>query len=141
MHTATDEAVEAFNLGVMRFHGGDLDAAIEAFTRAIALDPEDASAWYNRGVCYAAKGSAAGHFLAEADDLAVIGGPGIAWYERACDDYTSALALAEATHFLVNRAVCLHRLGRRNAAIVDARRAAALGDGQASAFLHDVLGV
>jgi hypothetical protein len=92
-------------------------------------------------VCYARKAKAAGHFIAEGDRMTVVGGEGTRWFEYAVNDYTRALALAEETRYLVNRAHCSHALGRRDAAIADARRAAELGDPKAAGLLRDVLGV
>ena len=137
----TNDSLAAYNLGVMRFQAGDVEGAIIGFTRAVAIDASDASAWFNRGVCYARKAAAAGHFMALGDQTTIVGGPGTKWFEYAINDYTRALALGEEPHYLVNRANCLYALGRREAAIADARRAVELGDPKAPRLLHEVFGV
>jgi len=49
-----------YNRGNARLDQGDLDAAIQDYTKAIALDPQDANANYNRGDVREAQGDVAG---------------------------------------------------------------------------------
>jgi len=51
-----DPATKAFDEGSACLVSGDFDSAIAAFTEAIRLDPEDAEAYYGRGVAYEKKG-------------------------------------------------------------------------------------
>ncbi len=44
------------NRGVAYTKKGEVDRAIADYTKAIALDPDDAEAYYNRGVVYGRKG-------------------------------------------------------------------------------------
>ena len=60
-----------FNLGYYYAEAGLYDKAIEAYTNAIALDPNDADAYSNRGAAYYSKGQ----------------------YDRAIEDYNKAIAL------------------------------------------------
>ena len=52
-------------------HQNELDSAVEGYTKAIALDPQDAEAYGNRGHAYYDKGD----------------------YDRAIADYDQAIAL------------------------------------------------
>ena len=49
-------AAEAFSKGISLFQKQDYDAAIDAFTEAIRVNPKNASAYNNRGVAYHKKG-------------------------------------------------------------------------------------
>jgi tetratricopeptide (TPR) repeat protein len=137
----SEDEDDAYNAGVEHFRAGRLDAAIEAFTRAVTANPRDNGAWYNRGVCHAALAKAAGSVVAADDGLTVRGGPGVPHYARAIADYTQALALEERPHYLVNRASCHRALGDDERAIADYRRAAALGDPHAKAILATAYGI
>ena len=59
-----------FNLGYSYAENGLYDDAIEAYTKAIALDPNYAIAYYNRGITYYKKGNM---------------GRAISDFQKACD--------------------------------------------------------
>src|SRR3989338_6791372 len=65
------EASQWFEKGYQHILNKEHDSAIEAYTKAIALDPNDALAYNNRGAAYANKGQ----------------------YDRAIEDYNKAIAL------------------------------------------------
>jgi tetratricopeptide (TPR) repeat protein len=50
------QAVDAYNRGLARYHKGELDEAIADYTEAIRLDPQLAYAYYGRGNAYYKKG-------------------------------------------------------------------------------------
>ena len=60
-----------YQRGLVHAQNGELDKAIEDYTKAIALKPDYADAYYNRGIAYRLKGD----------------------YERAIEDYTKAIEL------------------------------------------------
>jgi len=91
----------------------EIIAAIQDYTRAIALDPEGGEAFLNRGNVYSNKGE----------------------YDRAIQHYTRAIALdpdyAEAFY---NRGIALHEMGEYDRAIEDYTRAIALDPDDAPAY-------
>lgn len=124
-------------------------AAIDYYTRAIALDATDASIFYNRGVAYADLGDYA---AAIADyDQAIALDPiyanafnnrGAAQYklgdyDKAIADYNQAIALnltfAEAFY---NRGLAYKALGNYNQAIADLDQAIALNPTYTDAFYN-----
>lgn len=55
-HRNTEQARELNNKGVALFHRGSIEAAIEAFIRAVELRPEYAEAYNNLGLAYSRRG-------------------------------------------------------------------------------------
>jgi tetratricopeptide (TPR) repeat protein len=51
-HKRADTFAECFDTGYKRYQDGDLKGAIEAYTEAIALKPEEIMAYANRGIAY-----------------------------------------------------------------------------------------
>ncbi|TAN60229.1 tetratricopeptide repeat protein [bacterium] len=88
----------------------DYDTAIEAYTKAISLNPDDAHAYNNRGNAYTDKGQ----------------------YDRAIEDFNKAISLnpddAEAYY---NRGVVYGRKGQYDREIEDYNKACELGNNQA----------
>jgi len=86
---------------------GQYDRAIEDFNKAIALDPNYAKAYTNRGIAYADKGQ----------------------HDRAIEDYNKAIALdpnyAEA---YTNRGVAYYLKGNMGRAISDFQKACDMGE-------------
>jgi tetratricopeptide (TPR) repeat protein len=90
------------NRGAVRMRRGDVDGAIDDFTRGLALTPGDADLFYNRGNAYAARGR----------------------YREAFADYNQAGALAPLyAKAYFNRGSLRARLGDRDGAIADWRYA------------------
>ncbi len=91
------------------------EQAIAEYTAAIADDPTDASAYYNRGNLHSALGQ----------------------YEQALADYTQAIALDpnDATAYY-NRGLVHSALGQYKQALADFEAALALDPDAASAFFY-----
>jgi predicted Zn-dependent protease len=51
-----DNALAHYNLGNLYWQGGTYDAAIAAYERALAIEPDDEDALFNLAVTYVAKG-------------------------------------------------------------------------------------
>src|SRR5688572_13222235 len=57
---ASDEAIAENNHGYVLYRQGDLDGAIESYSKSIEMDPNFAMAYYNRGLAKREKGDLAG---------------------------------------------------------------------------------
>jgi tetratricopeptide (TPR) repeat protein/serine/threonine protein kinase len=126
---------------------GDYDRAIDEYTQAIRLRPDDAGAFYSRGDAYNGKGDydrAIEDFtqaIALKPDFAMaVNGRGVSWdskgdYDRAIEAYTQAIRLkpdyAEAFY---NRAGAYRRDGRDDLALQDYSEAIRLKPDFAVAF-------
>jgi tetratricopeptide (TPR) repeat protein len=101
------QANEWFEKGYKYGINKEYDAAIEAFTSSIALNPNDAEAYNNRGIAYADKGQ----------------------YDRAIEDHNKAIALnqnyAEAYN---NRGIAYYERGNIGRAISDLQKTCDMGD-------------
>jgi tetratricopeptide (TPR) repeat protein len=73
-------------LGVTQYEAGNYDKAIEYFSKAIERDPENADAYYNRGICYT-EGESFHHY----DKL-----PGQTYIEAGLEDEEEAFQNAMA---------------------------------------------
>ena len=99
-----------FDRGIAHGQEGDLNRAIEEFTRAIELDPDLAVAYYNRGGAYVEKGE----------------------WDRAIEDCTRAIELKpDLAVAYYNRGAAHSRRGDWDRAIADYTRAAEPGATQA----------
>ncbi len=92
------------------------DVAIEAYTKAIALDPNYAAAYNNRGVAYKNKGQ----------------------YDRAIEDYNKAIALDpnDASAY-TNRGVAYNEKRQYDKAIINFQKACNLGDEELGCYLME----
>jgi tetratricopeptide (TPR) repeat protein len=106
-------ANEWFEKGKNYHLNKEYDKAIEAYTKAIALDPNYAYAYNNRGVTYGKKGQ----------------------YDRAIEDYNRAIAInpnyAEAYR---NRGVAYYEKGQYDRIIEDYNKVIALNPNDAYAY-------
>ena len=107
------QANEWFEKGFQHWLNKEYNSAIEAFTSAIALDPNYVYAYGNRGIAYADKGQ----------------------YDRAIEDYNKVIQLdpndAEAYN---NRGVAYDKKGQHDRAIEDYNKAIALDPNFAQAY-------
>lgn len=101
------QAKEWFKKGYEYGLNKDYDKAIEAFTSAIALDPNHARTYGNRGIAYGRKGQ----------------------YDRAIEDFNKAIALdPNYAKAYGNRGVAYAKKGQHDMAIADFQKACDLGD-------------
>jgi tetratricopeptide (TPR) repeat protein len=136
----TEDSDADYNRGCELLASGELQEAIEAFTRAIELNPLDAGAYYNRGYAYAVLLKRAGWVRVEHEDgrAALIGdASAVDAISHAIADFTSALELdPEKFAAFGMRAEMYWMTGQRNLAEADTRAAAALGDAAAQEILR-----
>lgn len=104
-----DRAATYVNVGILMRRRGNMDGAIHAYDRAIALMPALAEAWLNRGAAQVAMGRS----RAAIPDL----------------DEALRLGLDQAELALVNRAAAYEDIGEVEAAYGDLQAALALNDG------------
>jgi len=109
------QANEWFDKGYNYAINNEYDKAIEAYTKAIALDPNYAAAYNNRGSAYDDKGQ----------------------YDRAIEDYNKAIALDpnDAAAYY-NRGVAYGNKGQYDRAIEDFNKAIALDPNDAAAYYN-----
>jgi tetratricopeptide (TPR) repeat protein len=139
-NTTTEDSDADYNSGCELLASGQLAEAIEAFTRAIELNPLDAGAFYNRGYAYAVLLKRAGWMRIEREDglITLLGDANaIATVSRAIADFTSALELdPQKCAAFGMRAEMYWLTGQRDLAEADTRAAAALGDAAAQENLR-----
>lgn len=108
-------ATDWFEKGLKFYESGNYKEEINAYTKAIQLNPQYADAYYNRGITYANLGN----------------------YQQAINDYAKAIELnpqdAEACY---NRGVAYHRLGNHQQAIKDFTKAIQLNPKLAEAYYN-----
>ncbi|MFW6148056.1 MAG: tetratricopeptide repeat protein [Thermodesulfobacteriota bacterium] len=51
-HTSADTFAKCFDMGCKKYQEGDFRGAIEAYTEAIALKPDEIQPYFNRGIAY-----------------------------------------------------------------------------------------
>lgn len=141
-------AVYWFNLGLCRCCLGSYETGIEAFTRALALDPEYAESYCQRGAAYAHLGQ---YEKAEADVLKAgeirPGGSGDFWaalgsayvscndLERAEASYNQAVQLSpEDARLYLERANVYIQMGQYEKAHQDCIQAIGMQDGFLSGY-------
>lgn len=108
-------ATEWYEKGRASLQSGQYREAIEAFTKALALDPKYAVAYRNRGNAHSQLGN----------------------YQQAVTDYGKALILDPnfvAAYY--NRRIAYYRLGNDRQAIEDMKSGARLGDEGTQNFLR-----
>src|SRR3989338_1360137 len=141
------QANEWFNKGYEYDLKKDYDKAIEAYTSAIALDPNDAFAYNNRGNAYADKGQ---HDRAIEDynkvialdpnDALAYNNRGIAYgkkgqHDRAIEDYNKVIALDPNDALAYNnRGIAYGEKGQHDRAIEDYNKVIALDPNDALAY-------
>jgi tetratricopeptide (TPR) repeat protein len=112
-HKRVDTFAECFDMGSKRYQDGDFKGAIEAYTEAIALKPEEITAYINRGIAYIE----------------------LRMHDEAIDDYNTVLAMnpgySEAYN---NRGWAYLRKGLFDLAIRDCTKALTLDPNMATAY-------
>jgi tetratricopeptide (TPR) repeat protein len=105
--TEADRVATYVNRGILRMRGGNVDAAIEDYDRAIARDPKLAEAYLNKGLALVRAGRDSGQ--------------AIALFDTALEKRTRKPALA-----YYGRAVAYEATGRVKEAYLDYREASRL---------------
>jgi tetratricopeptide (TPR) repeat protein len=112
-HKRADTFAECFDAGCKRHREGDLKGAIEAYTEAIALKPEEIRAYFSRGIAYIE----------------------LHMYDKAIDDYNTVIAMnpahSEAYH---NRGWAYLQKGLFDPAIRDCSMALRVDPNMAAAY-------
>lgn len=101
-----DLSVAHYNRAIEYRKAGQYDRAVEDYSRALALQPDDAGTYDNRGVAYVLMGD----------------------YDRGLQDFDTAITLQPkniGAHF--NRALTYERMGRFTEALVGIQHVLALG--------------
>ena len=112
-HSAHDSAYAEFYAGLTHGQKGEHDKAVERFSKAIALNPRIAAAYYNRGLAYANKRE----------------------YDRAIQDYDRAIELdPDYAAAYNNRGSAYGSKGNPDRAIQDYDRAIELNPGYTNAY-------
>ncbi len=143
-------AVDWYRKGVSALHGKNLQEAIIAFTRAIELNPRDASSYVNRSFAYGtlrndrqALEDASRAVELDATSSMAYANRGVAYfnlyrdYNRYIADTTRAIEL-DPNNFMAykSRARAYLDLGHTNKAINDIKAAARLGDEESQNYLR-----
>ncbi|MEK7842545.1 MAG: tetratricopeptide repeat protein [Deltaproteobacteria bacterium] len=134
------EAKGWFDKGYQHGLSKEYDKEVEAYTNAIALNPNYGDAYYNRGLAYYDKGQ---YDIAIEDYTSAIAinpnygdayyNRGLAYYnkalyDRAIEDYTSAIVLdPNAADAIYNRGLSYQQKGNMGRAIPDYQKACDLG--------------
>ena len=118
----------------------DYTGALRDFNTALQLDPKSAENWLNRGLAKEKVGDLRGAYHDFTRTIALAPQLEKAWLSRgniltkqqrfaeAVEDYSVAITYyPEYGIAWLNRAIAHHRLGKKQAACADARRAASLG--------------
>jgi tetratricopeptide (TPR) repeat protein len=112
-HKRSDTFEDWFDKGYKRYQGGDLKGAVEAYTEAIILKPEEIRSYFNRGTVYIQMGK----------------------HDRALDDYNKVITLdpdyAEAYN---SRGWAYFQKGLFDLAIQDCTQALILDPDMATAY-------
>ena len=143
------QAKEWFDKGHQHGLNKEYDKAIEAYTSAIALDPNYAAAYYNRGNAYKNKGQY--DRAIEDYNKAIALDPNLAYayhnrgtaysdkgqYDRAIEDYNKAIALdPNLAYAYYNRGLAYYNKGQYDRAIEDYNKAIALDPNLAYAYYN-----
>ena len=113
-HSAHDSAYAEFYAGLTHGQKGEHDKAVERFSKAIALNPRIAAAYYNRGLAYANKRE----------------------YDRAIQDYDRAIELDPDYAAYNNRGSAYWHKGDYHRSIQDYDRAIALDPDNVLAYFN-----
>ena len=121
-----------FDNGVLLFKQGQYQKAINAFSKLIKIDPDNADAYKNRGVSYMKqeKFDSAIKDFEKAKELfpelkGLYSNLGVAWYykknyKKAIENYDTEIEMAPENHVAYfNRALCLAELGKNKEALDD----------------------
>ena len=128
-----------FETGVQAFKQGQYQQAVDIFSELIAVFPENADAFKNRGVAYM-KLEKFDHAIADFESAKAItpdlkgvySNLGVIWYykenyEKAIENYNREIALSpENAAAYFNRALCMTKLGRTEEALADLSTAIAI---------------
>lgn len=112
-HKRADTFAEWFDTGCKRYQEGDLKGAIEAYTEAIALKPEEIRSYFNRGIAYIE----------------------LHMHDKAIDDYNTVIAMnPDYSEAYNNRGWAYLQKGLFDPAIRDCNKALTLDPHMATAY-------
>ena len=124
---ACSEDVSANDQGMIYFEQGDYKEAIDAFDEAIKLDPQDAIAYYNRGVAYKSLGQSS---QGQQSGVQLRLGQ----YRSAIQDFDQAIRLNPQADAYYNRGVAHRYLDQFELALEDFDKAIRLNPQHAEAY-------
>jgi len=112
-HIRSDTFEEWFDKGYKRYQEGDLKGAVEAYTEAIILKPEEIRSYFNRGIVYIKMGK----------------------HDKALDDYNKVIILnLDYAKAYNNRGWAYFKKGLFDLAIQDCTQAIILDPNMATAY-------
>lgn len=147
MKNNTPAAENLVMIGINRIAKGDLDNAIEDFNRAIALNPDLAEAFSNRGIAYRRKGLY-DHAIADYSKSLVLNPHnaetynkrGFSWYQKgslkqAIDDFNHAIGIdPQYAPAYFNRGVAFHKKGEFDRTIEDCNKVLEINSEHSEAY-------
>jgi len=112
-HKRADTFAEYFDVGCKRYQEGDLKGAVEAYTEAIALKPEEIRSYFNRGIAYIE----------------------LHMHDKAIEDYSTVIAMnPDYSEAYNNRGWAYLQKGLFDPSIRDCNQALRLDPNMASAY-------
>jgi hypothetical protein len=102
--------------GAICYTYGNPQGALKYFKKAVELDPQNASAFYNQGICYAEMGQ----------------------YQEAISAISKAIEIEPRGIYFYGRGTAYLLSGDKDTAVQDFEQASALGDPDAQAYLEDL---
>ncbi len=150
VETKTDRGSSLLKSGFMKADSGDYDGAIEDFTMAIEINPEDSIAYNNRAIAYHNLGDFSKAIkdytqlikLNEQNAMAynnrALAKVELGDFRGAIADYTKAIEFKPAeAEVYINRGIALYQLNYLDSACLDWSKAGELGDKRAYVLIQD----
>ncbi|NLT49824.1 MAG: tetratricopeptide repeat protein [Ignavibacteria bacterium] len=150
IETKTDRSSSLLKSGFMKADSGDYEGAIEDFSMAIEINPEDSIAYNNRAVAYHNLGDFS-KAIKDYTQLIILNAQNSMAYNNralakvelgdfrgAIADYTKAIEFKPAeAEIYINRGIALYQLNYLDSACLDWSKAGELGDKRAYVLIQD----